>query len=142
MTNEMEKLTINLGVVELAPIDVLVEQGIYSNRSDLIRTSVRKELEVHQKNIEEALRASAIVGYVGTNPAGIFSVGICYVSKADLEEAYQELDGKKFKISVIGMLKLDSEISTELFAKTVSRVTMRGKLAATPEIKKLIEEMK
>ena len=142
MTNEMEKLTINLGVVELAQIDVLVEQGIYSNRSDLIRTAVRKELEAHQKNIEEALRASAIVGYVGTNPTGIFSVGICYVSKADLEEAYQELDGKKFKISVIGMLKLDSEISTELFVKTVSRVIVRGKLVATPELKKLIEEMK
>ena len=141
MTNEMEKLTINLGVVELAQIDVLVEQGIYSNRSDLIRTSVRKELEAHQKNIEEALRASAIVGYVGTNPTGIFSVGICCISKADLEEAYQELDGKKFKISVIGMLKLDREIRTELLAKTVSRVTVRGKLVASDEIKEAIGRM-
>ncbi|MCL2857206.1 MAG: hypothetical protein FWE19_05735 [Oscillospiraceae bacterium] len=142
MSNETEKLTINLGVVDLAQVDVLVEQGLYSNRSDLIRSAIRKELEAHQKNIEEALRASAIIGYVGTNPTGIFSVGICCVSKADLEEAYQELDGQKFKISVIGMLKLDSKISAELFAKTVSRVTVRGKLVATPEIKKLIEEMK
>lgn len=97
MSNETEKITINLGVVDLAQIDVLVEQGLYSNRSDFIRTSARKELETHQKNIEEALRASAIVGYVGTNPTGIFSVGICCVSKADLEEAYQELDGKSLK---------------------------------------------
>ena len=126
MTNEMEKLTINLGVVELAQIDVLVEQGIYSNRSDLIRTSVRKELEVHQKNIADALRASAVVGYVGTNPSGIFSVGICCVSKADFEEAYQELDGKKFKISVIGMLKLDSEISTELLAESAEALGCCG----------------
>ena len=138
MSNETEKLTINLGIVELAQIDVLVEQGIFSNRSDFIRTSIRKQLESHQSVIEQVI--TPVTGKEGKS--GIFSIGIIYISKKDLEEAYSENGEKKFKISVIGMLVIDNNVSVELFEKTVMRATVRGKLIASSEIKKLIQDMK
>jgi len=138
MSNETEKLTINLGIVELAQIDVLVEQGIFSNRSDFIRTSIRKQLENHQNTINRVL--SPTTGKEGK--IGIFSIGINYITKKDLEDAYLENGEKKFKISIIGMLVIDNDVSVELFEKTVIRATIRGKLIASPEIKMLIQEMK
>ena len=136
MTNEMEKLTVNLGIVDLAQIDVLVEQGIYSNRSDFIRTAIRKQLEVHQEKIERSL--TPITGTEGG--AGVSTVGIHYVSKEDLEEAFRDNGEKKIKISVIGMLVVSCDVSAELFTKTVARVIVRGKLVASSEIMKLIEK--
>jgi len=137
VSNETEKLTINLGVVELAQIDVLVEQGIYSNRSDLIRTAVRKQLEVHESKIERAI--TPISGAKQTT--GIWGVGIVYLDKGGLQEAFEDNGRRPFKISVVGMLKIGNDVSTKLFKETVARVNIRGKLVASPEIKKLIEEM-
>jgi len=137
MSNETEKLTINLGVVELAQIDVLVEQGIYSNRSDLIRTAIRKQLEDHKEKIERAITPIA-----GVRPAtGVWGIGIVFLDEGALIEAYEDNGERPFKISVVGMLKIGNDVSTELFKKTVVRANIRGKLVASPEIKKLIEKM-
>jgi len=138
MSNETEKLTINLGVVELAQIDVLVEQGIYSNRSDLIRTAVRKQLEIHEEKIERTVTPSTNA----KSSANIWGVGIIYLSKNTLQEAFEDNGNKPIKVDVVGMLKISDNISAELFKKTVSRVSLRGKLVAPPEIKVLIEEVK
>ena len=138
MSNEMEKLTINLGVVELAQIDVLVEQGIYSNRSDLIRTAIRKQLEVHADKIERVVAPHV----TQKQSAGIWSVGINYVNRSILEETFEANGREKIKISVVGMLKISSDVSAELFENTVARATIRGKLLAPPEIKALIENMR
>jgi len=80
MSNETEKLTINLGVVELAQVDVLVEQGLYSNRSDLIRTAIRKQLETHKKDIEHSLTP------MGSKKEWQWMIGIGGVEKSVLEE--------------------------------------------------------
>jgi len=134
MSNEMEKLTINLGVVELAQIDVLVEQGIYSNRTDLIRTAVRKQLELHEERIKQVVSGAG-------SKKGIWTIGISYISKAILEEVFEDNGGEKITINVIGMLKISDDVSTELFTKTVSRTTIRGKLLAPPEVKRILKEM-
>ena len=137
MSNETEKLTINLGVVEMAQIDVLVEQGIYSNRSDFIRTAIRKQLEINEEKIERA-----ITPVTGAKPTtGVRGVGIVYLDKGGLKEAFEDNGERPFKISVVGMLKISNDVSAELFKKTVARVNIRGKLVASQEIKTLIEKM-
>ncbi|MBP1045492.1 ribbon-helix-helix protein, CopG family [Enterococcus sp. BWM-S5] len=133
MSNETEKLTINLGVVELAQIDVLVEQGIYSNRSDLIRTAVRKQLEVHSERIDQQLLP------VSTKKEWTKTVGILSLSKKNLEKLAE--DNEKISVSVIGMLIIDQKVNRELFEKTVDDVLIRGKLVASDEIKELVREM-
>ena len=134
MSNETEKLTINLGVVELAQIDVLVEQGIYSNRSDFIRTSIRKGLETHSEIIERQLTP------VASKKAWEKVIGIWRVDKETLEEWAAE-SNEKLNISVIGMLILDKDITVEQFEKTVAKIALRGKLVASDEIKAAIKKM-
>ena len=137
MSIENEKLTINLGVVEIAQIDVLVEQGLYSNRSDLIRTAVRKQLEVHEEKIERTVTPSA----KAKSAANIWGIGIIYLDKGGLQEAFEDNGGKPIKINVVGMLKIADNVSPELFKKSVARASIRGKLVASSEIMALIEEM-
>jgi len=134
MQKETEKITINLGVVELAQIDVLVEQGIYSNRTDLIRTAIRKQLETYEENIERVIAPIA-----GANRTAS-CIGILFLDKDSLQELFEDNGEKPFKINVVGMLKINNNVDVELFKKTVSRVNIRGKLSAPPEIKRLIEE--
>jgi Arc/MetJ-type ribon-helix-helix transcriptional regulator len=147
MANETEKLTINLGVVELAQIDVLVEQGIYSNRSDFIRTAVRNHLKDYSSKIEHQLTP------IGSKEEWTGGIGIVSISKSTLEELVvkaqkqKEVFGNgiaisKLNISAIGMLIINKDISAELFEKTVAKVSIRGKLVASEEIKKIIKEMK
>lgn len=133
MQNETEKLTINLGVVELAQIDVLVEQGIYSNRSDFIRTAVRKNIEKHKEKIELSL--TPIVKKEDLTK----TIGIMKITKKSLEALLK--DNKKLNLSIIGMLIFDTNISPKLFESTVDSVIIRGKLVSSKEIKKIIDEM-
>ena len=137
--SENEKITINLGVVELAQIDVLVEQGIYSNRSDFIRTAIRKQLEANEKNVQFNLShmSSPLPELGGIKQVTI--VGIYKIGKSELEKTAR--DGQKMSLSVIGMLSFDKSITPELFKETVESVAIKGKLVASTEIKELIKAM-
>lgn len=131
MANETEKITINIGVVELAQIDVLVEQGIYSNRSDFIRTSIRKNLEVNNEIIKQHLEP------ISNKENWNKTIGILLLSKKNLEELAR--NGEKLNISIIGMLVIDTSVSAELFQNTVDNILVRGKLVASDEIKEIIK---
>ena len=133
MSNETEKITINLGVVELAQIDVLAEQGIYASRSDFIRTAIRKQLEPHRKDIEHSLTP------MGSKKNWDWMVGIGGVDKAVLEECVER--NEKLNISAVGLFIVPKNISAELFEKAVAKCIIRGKLKASPEIRQLIEAM-
>jgi Arc/MetJ-type ribon-helix-helix transcriptional regulator len=130
MSNETEKLTINLGVVELAQVDVLVEQGIYSNRSDFMRTATRKHLELYKGKIESSLIPISSKRDV---------IGILKFSKKDLEKLTRE--NEKINVSVIGMLVIDTDVSVELFENTVESIALQGKLIASKEIEMIIKQM-
>jgi len=135
MSNETEKLTINLSVVELAQIDVLVEQGIYSNRSDFIRTAIRKDLELHREKIERHLTP------LGSKESWEWMVGVGGVDKAGLEE-WAAGGNKKMNISAVGVFIVPKDISLELFEKAIGKVIVRGKIVASDEIKEAINKMK
>jgi Predicted transcriptional regulators containing the CopG/Arc/MetJ DNA-binding domain len=134
MANETEKLTINLGIVELAQVDVLVEQGIYSNRSDFIRTAIRKQLENHGDRIERALTPIP----TATQKDWLRAIGIFTISKEELEEFVK--NNEKINISVIGMLILERDINVELFKRAVNKIVIRGKLVASDELKEIVKK--
>ncbi|MCK5212954.1 MAG: CopG family transcriptional regulator, partial [Dehalococcoidia bacterium] len=97
---DTEKITINLGPVDLGRIDVLVEQGLYSNRTDAIRTGIRNLLDRHEPVIQEiSVRKT-------------YSMGVLIFSQSDLERWKRE--GKRVSIHVIGHLTLARDIDPEL----------------------------
>lgn len=121
--NETEKITINLGPADLGRLDLLVDQGIYSNRSDAIRTGVRHLFEKHHDVIEDVkTRTSAVLG-------------VLMLGKSDLEKAVSS--GKKLRLNIIGMLVLKNDITRELAEKAIESVSVHGAFRAPEEVRKV-----
>src|SRR6185369_13668591 len=89
---ETEKLTINLGVVDLGQIDLLVQEGFYSNRTDLIRTAIRNQLAVHGDEVKSTVARRTLV------------LGLQNFSRADLERALA--GGEMLQIHVLGLARI------------------------------------
>jgi len=109
---DTEKITINLGGVDLGKIDLLVEHGHYSNRTDFIRTAIRSQLEKHNIEVQQSVvRESYVIGAV-------------VYSRIDLEKFKEK--GERIKITVMGMLQLHNDISPELALQTIESIKVRG----------------
>lgn len=118
---ETEKITINMSAVDLGKVDLLVNEGVYSNRTDFIRTAIRSQLEKHTFEIQQSVTRHSSV------------IGVLSYSRVDLEKRKQK--GKKMSFSVIGMLILQNDIPAELAAEVVEEVKVRGIFNASPEVK-------
>src|SRR3954469_14344473 len=94
---ETEKLTINLGVVDLGQIDLLVQEGFYSNRTDLIRTAIRNQLVAHGDELKRTVARRTLV------------LGLQRFSRADLERA--RAAGETLQIHVVGLARIDDDVS-------------------------------
>jgi Arc/MetJ-type ribon-helix-helix transcriptional regulator len=124
LLSETEKITINLGPVDLGRIDLLVEQGLYSNRTDLIRTAIRNQIERHDAVIQDiTLRRS-------------YSFGVLIYNHKDLEERRER--GEKLSIHVVGMLTLANSITPELALETIESISIRGKLIAPKAVREAL----
>ncbi len=97
---ETEKITINLGPVDLGQIDLLVEEGFYSNRTDLIRTAIRNQLSLHTQVLHDTVSRRALV------------LGLQHVSLQDLEAA--KARGERLIIQVLGLASIAHDVSAEL----------------------------
>jgi Arc/MetJ-type ribon-helix-helix transcriptional regulator len=124
--SETEKITINLGPVDLGRIDVLVEQGLYSNRTDLIRTAIRNQLDRH----EPVIQAHAV--------KWSFVLGAESVTRSTLEELRRQ--GKKISLRVIGMLKLADDIDPQLARETIEVIRIRGSFHASPILREALAD--
>ena len=124
--SETEKITINLGPVDLGRIDVLVEQGLYSNRTDLIRTAIRNQLDRH----EPVIQAHA--------DKWSFILGVETVTRSTLEELRKE--GKKVSLRVIGLLKLADDIDPELARETIKTIRVRGSLRSSAAVREALAD--
>lgn len=134
MLKDTEKLTINIGVVELAQIDVLVEQGIYSNRSDCIRTALREHLKEYRERMETEL------SHYPTKSTMVRTVGIHFLTRDALERMAAE--NQRLCIRVIGMLVIESSVKVALLEATIEEVTVKGKLVASDEVKRYLQNKK
>lgn len=118
---ESEKITINLGYVDLGQVDLLVREGFYSNRTDFIRTAIRNQIDRH----DEALRKSLARNQL--------DLGLRRYSRADLETA--RAAGEMLHIQVLGMAVIAEDVPADLARATIASVQVLGALQASPEVK-------
>jgi Arc/MetJ-type ribon-helix-helix transcriptional regulator len=118
---ESEKLTINLGFVDLGSIDLLVRDGFYSNRSDFIRTAVRNQLATHADTAKKA--ASRLTLEMGLRTYG----------RKDLEAV--QAAGEKLRIRVLGLAVIADDVTPDLARATIESITVLGALHASAEVK-------
>nr|WKF61262.1 hypothetical protein HUO10_005793 [Paraburkholderia busanensis] len=118
---DSEKITINLGPVDLGQIDLLVEEGFYSNRTDLIRTAIRNQLAAHAHVVQETITRRALV------------LGLQHFSKRDLEAV--QAAHERLNIHVLGLASIAADVSAELALQTIESVVVLGAFHASPAVK-------
>jgi Arc/MetJ-type ribon-helix-helix transcriptional regulator len=118
---DTEKITINLGFVDLGRIDLLVREGFYSNRTDLIRTAIRNQLERHA---DAAKRSAEREG---------LDLGLRHYRREDLEAARDA--GRRLDIRVLGLASIARDVTPELARAAIGSVVVLGALHASPAVK-------
>lgn len=118
---DTEKLTLNIGYVDLGKIDLLVREGFYSNRSDFIRTAIRNQLSAQSAELERVVVRQT------------FDVGLRDFSRAELEA--KRLRGERLSVNVVGLARIAQDVTGELAAATIESITVLGALQASPEVK-------
>ena len=116
-----EKITINLGVIDLGQIDLLVQEGFYSNRTDLIRTAIRNQLSTHAEVVRETVARKTFV------------LGLQHYSRGDLEAV--QAAGERLQIQVLGLASIADDVSPELARATIDSVVVLGALHASAAVK-------
>lgn len=119
--SESEKITINLGLIDLGQIDLLVNEGFYSNRTDLIRTAIRNQLNTHADVVRQTVARKSLV------------LGMHHYSRADLEAAQKA--GERLQIQVLGMASIASDVPVELALATIESIFVLGALHASNAVK-------
>ena len=123
---ETEKLTINLGVVDLGQIDLLVQEGFYSNRTDLIRTAIRNQLSVHAEEVKRTVARRTLV------------LGLQSFSRAELERA--QAAGQTLQIQVLGLARIADDVSPELARATIQSVEVLGAFHASAAVRRALAD--
>ncbi len=116
-----EKITINLGYVDMGHIDLLVEEGFYSNRTDFIRTAIRNQLDRHADALKQSVARRRL------------DLGLRRYSRDELEAV--RAAGESLHIQVLGLAVIASDVSVELALATIASIQVLGTLQASPEIK-------
>ncbi|RUO97768.1 CopG family transcriptional regulator [Hyphomicrobium sp.] len=118
---ESEKITINLGHVDLGQIDLLVEEGFYSNRTDFIRTAIRNQIERHAEVVRKAVTRQSL------------DLGLRTLTRDELEAT--RAAGEQLELRVLGLLTIAPDVPAKLARATVASITVLGTLHASAEVK-------
>lgn len=118
---DSEKITINLGYVDLGQIDLMVHEGFYSNRTDFIRTAIRNQLERHADVVKQSVARNTL------------DLGLRHYSRADLEAV--RAARQTLHLHVLGLLSIAADVSPELARATISSISVLGALHASAEVK-------
>lgn len=118
---ETEKITINLGYVDLGRIDLLVQEGFFSNRTDFIRTAIRNQLRQQSEEVSRSIERHRL------------EVGLMELGAAELEAA--RAAGEMLHVKVVGLLRIAPDVTPELALQTIGSLTVLGALQASREIK-------
>jgi Arc/MetJ-type ribon-helix-helix transcriptional regulator len=118
---ESEKITINLGYVDLGHVDLLVQEGFYSNRTDFIRTAIRNQLSNHADTLRQTVARRSMV------------LGLQRYSRQDLERL--RAAGEQLHIQVLGLATIDDDVTPKLALQTIASISVLGALRATPAVK-------
>jgi Arc/MetJ-type ribon-helix-helix transcriptional regulator len=118
---DTEKITINLGYVDLGHIDLLVQDGFYSNRTDFIRTAIRNQIERHAEAAKQSVTRRNL------------DLGLRHYGREDLEAA--RAAGQTLHIRVLGLASIAADVSPELARAVIVSVSVLGALQASPAVK-------
>lgn len=123
---DSEKITINLGYVDLGRIDLLVQEGFYANRSDFIRTAIRNQLDSHHETVAKVIERHTM------------DLGLRDFSRHDLEAV--RAAGEILHIKVVGLARIAPDVTPELALETIASITVLGALQASAEVKKSLSD--
>jgi Arc/MetJ-type ribon-helix-helix transcriptional regulator len=125
-TADSEKITINLGHVDLGHIDLMVQEGFYSTRTDFIRTAIRNQLERHSDAVKQAVARKKV------------ELGLRYFSREDLEAVLAA--GKILHIRVLGLASIANDVTPELARATIGSIAVLGALHASSAVKAVLAD--
>ena len=123
---ESEKITINLGYVDLGQIDLLVQEGYYSNRTDFIRTAIRNQLDRQNDAVKQSVARHQL------------DLGLRNYTRADLEKV--KAAGEKLHIQVLGLAVIAADVPPELARETIARIHVLGALSAPVAVKEALAD--
>lgn len=118
---ESEKITINMGPVDLGQIDLLVQEGFYANRTDFIRTAIRAQLATHAEAVKHTVARKTLV------------LGTLHYTRRDLEAV--RAAGQRLQINVLGLASIADDVSPELALATIDSIVVLGALRASEAVK-------
>src|SRR5437588_10479002 len=124
MAGETEKITINLSFVDLGQIDLLVQEGFYSNRTDFIRTAIRNQLVTHAEAVKQTVARKTLV------------LGLQHYTRRDLEAV--RAAGERLQINVLGLATIADDVSPELALATIESITVLGAFRASAAVKRAL----
>ena len=120
-SQDSEKITINLGFVDLGQVDLMVRDGFYANRTDFIRTAIRNQLDRHADAVRQSVARKTL------------ALGLCHYTSMDLEAARDR--GEMIHIAVLGLASVAPDVTPELARAAIGSVTVLGALHASPEVR-------
>jgi Arc/MetJ-type ribon-helix-helix transcriptional regulator len=124
MAGETEKITLNLGPVDLGQIDLLVQEGFYSNRSDFIRTAIRNQSAVHADVVKQTIARKTLV------------LGMQQYTRQQLEAV--RAAGEHLQINVLGLASIADDVSPELALATIDAIFVLGAFHASEGVKRAL----
>jgi Arc/MetJ-type ribon-helix-helix transcriptional regulator len=123
---DSEKITLNLGPVDLGRIDLLVQEGFYSTRSDFIRSAIRSQLGLHAAEIARSIERHTL------------ELGLRDITAADLEAA--RAAGETLHVKVVGLARIAADVTPELARASIASLTVLGALQASPQVKQALAD--
>ncbi len=123
---DTEKITINVGAIDLGHIDLLVQEGFYSNRTDLIRTAIRNQLATHAEVLRQTVARRTLV------------LGLQEYSKRDLDAVRKS--GTKLRIQALGLVRIAEDVSPALARDTIESIAVLGALQASAAVKAALND--
>jgi len=124
MAAETEKITVNLGPVDLGQIDLLVAEAFYSNRTDFIRTAIRNQLVTHAETVKQTVARKTLV------------LGLQHYTRQDLEA--MRVAGQRVQINVLGLASIAEDVSSELALATIDTIVVLGAFRASDAVKRAL----
>ena len=124
--SDTEKITINLGYVDLGRIDVLVQEGFYSNRTDFIRTAIRNQLTSESEAVTKSIERHTL------------ELGLREITRHELETARQR--NEVLHIRVVGLARIGHDVTPDLAEATIGSIKVLGSLQAPVEVKAVLSD--
>ena len=124
--HDSEKITINLGFVDLGQIDLMVQDGFYANRTDFIRTAIRNQLDRHGEVLRQSVARKAL------------ALGMRIYTRDELEQA--RAAGEMLQIKVVGLASIERDVPAALARETIASVSVLGALQASAEVRAALED--